>query len=92
VGSSVLEVDSLEPLFTTLYNMPIIPLTRFNNSIVMGSAIVTVVTAPLMFFLSRSIILKYRQTIVAKFKETKFWKAIKATSLYNWYYSYDKLY
>src|SRR5690606_22747222 len=32
VGRNVLEMESLQGIFTTLYNMPIIPYTRFNNS------------------------------------------------------------
>src|SRR6185437_11476557 len=35
IGSAVLEMDSLHDLFTAMYNMPLVPLTRFNNSIVM---------------------------------------------------------
>jgi uncharacterized protein (TIGR03546 family) len=92
VGSTVLESDSLESIFTTLYNMPIIPLTRFNNSVVMGSAVVTILLSPVVFFLSRSLIVKYRATIVARFRQTKFWKAVQATSLYKWYATYENLY
>ncbi|MGE4132536.1 MAG: TIGR03546 family protein [Bdellovibrionales bacterium] len=92
VGSSVLEIPSLQGLYTTLYNMPIVPLTRFNNTIVMGSGVVTVICFPFVFFGSRVLVMKYRVTVVEKFKQTKLWKAIKATSLYNWYYKYDNLY
>ncbi len=92
IGTAVLEMNGLAPLFTQMYNMPLVPLTRFNNSIVMGSAVLTIALSPVIYFISLYIILKYRQIILARFKETKFWKAIKATSLYNWYYSYDKLY
>jgi len=35
---------------------------------------------------------KYRETVLARIKQTKAWKAVQATSLYKWYYSYDKLY
>lgn len=90
VGSAVLQMDALQGLFTTLYNMPIVPLTRFNNSIVMGSAVITIILAPFVFFTARKAILKYRETVVARFKETKAWKLMKATSLYNWYCTYDK--
>lgn len=89
-GRAVLGAEGLTPLWTALYNMPIVPLTRFNNSIVMGSGIVAILLFPLIFFVSRSLILKYRAVIVARFKETKIWKAVKATSLYQWYYSYEK--
>jgi len=90
VGSKVLEIQSLQNFFTSLYNMPIIPYTRFNNSIVMGSAVVTFALSPLVFIASQYFIIKYREQIVERFKKTKFWKAIEATSLYQWYYKYDQ--
>jgi len=92
VGGAILEMDSLQGLFTTLYNMPIVPLTRFNNSIVMGEGVLTIILSPIVYFVSLHLILKYRETVVARFKTTKFWKAIQATSLFKWYYSYDKLF
>lgn len=90
VGSKVLEVESLQALFTTLYNMPLIPFTRFNNSIVMGSAVITFALAPLVFILSQIFINKYREIVVARFRETKVWKGIEATKFYQWYYKYDQ--
>lgn len=92
VGSSVLLSESLEPIFTTLYNMPIVPLTRFNNSIVMGSAVVTILLSPFVFIGSRILIIKYRATVVARFRQTKFWKAMQATAFYKWYVTYENLY
>jgi uncharacterized protein (TIGR03546 family) len=90
VGSAALEAPSLQGLWTHLYNMPIVPLTRFNNSIVMGSGIVTVVLSPVVFFAGRALVVKYRETVVARLKETKPWKMLKATSLYGWYLTYEK--
>ena len=90
VGSHVLEMNSLNGFFTTLYNMPIIPYTRFNNSIVMGSAVVTFTLSPFVFIASQKMIIKYRETILARFKETKLWKAVEATKFYQWYYKYDQ--
>lgn len=92
IGKSILEQESLRELFVEMYNMPIIPLTRFNNSIVMGSLVLTVLLAPFAFFIFRSLIIKYRVLVVDRFKQTKAWKVFAATSLYNWYCKYDKLY
>jgi uncharacterized protein (TIGR03546 family) len=92
VGKEVLTSPGLAPLFTSLYNMPIVPMTRFNNTIVMGSGIVSLLLTPVIFFLSLKLIHKYRATVVARFKQTKYWKAIQATSLYKWYYTYENLY
>lgn len=92
IGSMVLEISALQGLFTTMYNVPLLPLTRFNNSIVMGSAVVTILLSPVVYFLSLFLIVKYRVTVVEKFKQTKFWKAVQATSFYKWYYTYENLY
>ncbi len=92
LGIAVLEMEALKPLLTEMYNMPLIPLTRFFNSMVMGSAIISILLAPVVYFTSRILIDKYRETVVARFKQTKFWKAVKATSFYGLYAKYDQLY
>ncbi len=90
VGRNVLEMQSLEPFLTKLYNMPLIPFTRFNNSIVMGSAVITFALSPIVFIISQRLIIKYRETVLARFKTTKAWKAVEATKFYQWYYKYEQ--
>lgn len=91
-GEAILTMEGLSGLFTTLYNMPIVPMTRFNNTIVMGAGVISLALFPVVFFLGRILVQKYRKTVVEKIKQTKFWKALKATSLYKWYFKYDELY
>lgn len=91
-GSFILQMQSLKPLFTTLYNMPIVPYTRFNNSIVMGSGIVALLLSPVIYIGSKILVIKYRKIVVERIKETKLWKALKATSIYQWYFKYDQYY
>jgi len=92
LGRAVLETPSLRPLFTELYNMPLVPMTRFNNSIVMGSMVVGALLVIPAFFIFRALIVKYRETVVARFKGTKIWKTFAATKIYNWYTKYQELY
>ena len=92
IGRNVLETEGLRPLFVQMYNMPLVPLTRFNNSIVMGSMVMSAVLAIPAFFVFRSMILKYRVAVVDRFRQTKLWKAFAATKIYNWYTTYEKLY
>jgi len=89
LGYEILTMPSLQSLFTELYNMPIIPFTRFNNTIVMGSGILGLAFFPILFFLFKNLVEKYRVTVVARFKETKFWKYFQLTSFYKWYCTYD---
>ncbi len=92
VGRTVLEAQALRPLLTELYNMPLVPLTRFNNSIVMGSGVVALAAAPVVFVASKWLISAYRAKVVARFESTSLWKAVKATSMYKWYVKYDELF
>ncbi len=92
VGKVILENKSLRPLFISMYNMPFVPLTRFNNSIVMGAGVISILLLPFAIIIFRILIIKYRVTVVARFQQTKFWKLVKATSFYKWYVKYNELY
>lgn len=92
LGRVVLEAESLRSIFTSLYNLPLVPMTRFNNSIVMGSFIFSLILVIPSFFIFRLMIEKYRATFVARFKQTKLWKAFHATKFYGLYSKYQELY
>lgn len=91
VGSVILEMDALRPLFTAMYNMPLVPLTRFYNSVTMGAGIISLLLAPLVFVGAKRLILLYRATVVARFKQSLWWKAWTGTTLFKWYANYEKL-
>lgn len=92
LGRAALEHEALRPLWSSMYNMPLIPMTRFNNSIVMGSFLISIILSPFLFFIFLNLIRHYRVKILTKIEETKFWKAFKATKLYDWYSKYNDLY
>jgi uncharacterized protein (TIGR03546 family) len=92
IGRFTLELSSFKGIFSTMYNMPIVPFTKFNNSVVMGSLVLSFILAPLVFVISKILIIKYRIAVFEKFKETKFFKGVKATGFYKWYAKYDSLY
>lgn len=92
LGRWILEMPSLRPLYIQLYNMPLVPLTRFNNSVVMGSGILAILLSPILFFASKKTIIKYRALIVKRFNDSKLWKAFSATGFYKWYNTYQSLY
>lgn len=92
IGQSVLEAESLRPLLTEMYNMPIVPMTRFNNSVVAGSLLISIILTPIAFFVFKKLVQQYRVQILNRFQQTKFFKAIKATKIYLWYQKYDNMY
>lgn len=92
LGRLVLEMEGFRPLFVQMYNMPLVPLTRFNNSIVMGSGVIGFALVIPAFFVFRILIEKYRVTVVARFKQSKVWKLWVGTTFYKWYTTYDSMF
>lgn len=92
IGKTILELPALRELWSSMYNVPILPMTRFNNSVVMGSFIISIVLCPLLFVVFKKLIVQYQNTVVQKFQSSKVWKAFKATKLYDLYTKYNDLY
>jgi uncharacterized protein (TIGR03546 family) len=92
LGRSILEAPGLRPLFVEMYNLPLLPMTRFNNSIIMGSGVIGFVLVVPAFFIFKKLIIKYQVTVLARLKGTKIWKAFAATKFYDWYTKYTELY
>jgi uncharacterized protein (TIGR03546 family) len=74
-------VPALEPLWTRLYNAPIAPLTRFNNTVLMGSLVSALLLLVPNFLAFRWFVRKYRESWNAKIQKYKVVKAMKASSL-----------
>ena len=91
LGRWILENETLRPLFVDLYNMPLVPLTRFNNSIIMGSGLLGFILFIPAYFIFLALVRQYRITVVARIKGTKIWKLMAATSFYKWYAKYQEL-
>jgi len=81
LGWAILNADSLRGLFTTLYNAPIAPLTRFNNTIVMGGLVAGLALWLPAFFGMRSFVSFYRAELAPKFIESGFYKAFQRLPL-----------
>jgi uncharacterized protein (TIGR03546 family) len=78
-------IDGLRPFWTMLYNAPVAPLTRFNNTVVMGSFVCAFVLAVPIYFGFKRLVIAYRKTIGARLEKTKLYRAIRHSSLVEWY-------
>jgi uncharacterized protein (TIGR03546 family) len=85
VGHALLSSPGLQGLWTALANTPGVPLTNFNNTIVLGSVVVWIVAWLPVFFLARWLVATYRATVFERLKRTKVFKAVTASKLYNLY-------
>src|SRR5947208_16194004 len=74
IGHTLLFTPALTPLFTSLYNMPIVPLTNFNNTVVLGSFMVAVVLAVPLYVAARLGVTRHRSTSVAPDRLSRFYQ------------------
>ena len=85
IGRTLLFTPSLTPLFTSLYNMPVVPLTNFNNTVTLGSLVFSVVFFLPLFFATRWGVTRYRATIGERVRQSKWYRTVTASKLYNIY-------
>jgi uncharacterized protein (TIGR03546 family) len=81
LGWEILHIEAARPFFTTLYNMPLAPFTRFYNTLVAGGLAAGVVLWLPVFFLGRGLVFAYRNTLAPKIRQSKLVKGIKEIPL-----------
>ncbi len=84
-GIWILENDGLQDTWTSMYNNELWAITKFYNTVVIGSFISALVLCVPMFPLTKIGVLQYRKHIHEKVMKTKFAKALKGTKLYSVY-------
>ncbi len=82
------EVPSLRATWIYLYNLPVVPWTRFNNSIILGSFVVGLALFIPAILIFRWLIGRYRDSVLKRLTSSKWFKAFKATSIYKLYNRY----
>jgi uncharacterized protein (TIGR03546 family) len=81
----LLGTPALTPLWTSLANTPVVPLTNFSNTVVLGSLVAWLVLAIPIYFLSRWGVGRYRATLYPKLQKSRVFQAVTASKLYNVY-------
>lgn len=85
VGRALLLHPSLQPMWTDWYNTPVLPLTNFNNSIVLGSVVVWLVFLVPLCLVFRWGVARYRERVYARLKQSRIFQVVTASRLYNLY-------
>lgn len=80
VGLLVLQSDMLQNFFTSLYNMPYMKLTNFNNTVVMGSVVLSLLAFPVLYMLMSMFVKAYREKIARFLHKVPF---VKHLGVYN---------
>lgn len=85
IGLTLLKADSLQGLWTSLYNTTWFRLNHLNNSIVMGSLFIALLLFVPLCFLLNWAIRRYRDHLLAWINKTPVMQALKASKLYAFY-------
>ena len=88
VGHAILTSTALRPIWIEAYNAAIIPFTRFNNTIVMGSLVISLILLYPVFHFAKYGVERYRADLAAKFQQWRIVKAVKMSRFYKYYQSY----
>ncbi|MDR4488287.1 MAG: TIGR03546 family protein [Nitrospirales bacterium] len=87
IGLAVLTAPALEGAWTALYQSVWWRLEHFNNSIVMGSLVFSVMLFIPVLLAGNLLIRRYRQHVLAWVQKTKIMQMLKASKLYQTYES-----
>jgi uncharacterized protein (TIGR03546 family) len=81
----LVDVSSLRGIWTSLYNAPIAPLTRFYNTVVLGSFVAAIVISPVVYFGMKRFVVSYRATVGARVERWKIYQIVSKSALVRWY-------
>lgn len=81
----LVDVPALKGLWITMYNTPILGLSKFNNTVVMGSLTVSLALLIPAYFAVKLFVVYYRQHIDAKMQKWKIVQMVKGSKIYSLY-------
>ena len=79
------QVTFLKEFWTSLYNAPIAPLTRFYNTVVMGSLAFALVFFFPIYFGMKKFVIQYRKHIGNRVEKLKIYQILKKSSVVRFY-------
>ncbi len=86
LGYALLTADGLAPLWTRLYNTPVVPWTAFNNTVLLGGLVAGLVLLFPVYLLGRRFGVYYNEKFRERVMNSKFVKSLKASFLLDWYF------
>jgi uncharacterized protein (TIGR03546 family) len=79
------DISALQGLWSSLYNAPVAPLTRFNNTVVLGSLLGSLVLFLPVYFGMRRFVLAYRTHLHTRIEKWKIYQVLSKSALVRWY-------
>jgi len=85
MGHGILTAGALNGIWTSFYNITLLRLAKFNNSIVMGSLVFSVIAFVPLLMLLNLLIRRYREHILTWVQNTRIMQLLKTSKLYSAY-------
>ena len=82
LGAVILSLPLLRGMFTGLYNLPLVPFTRFNNTVVMGGLVAGLVLFVPVFVLIRMLVGLYRRRLRERIAQSRLGQAVRRVPLF----------
>ncbi len=90
-GGMLLELEGMQKTYTSMYNNEWIALSRFYNTVVIGSFVVALLLVIPMFPLAKVFVHQYRKNIHERVQKWKLVRWFKGTKLYSIYSTYTRV-
>ncbi|MFN3135471.1 MAG: TIGR03546 family protein [Candidatus Kryptonium sp.] len=81
----LVDVEALREMWTSLYQAPVIPFTRFYNTVVMGSTVASILLFLPVYLSSKWLVKNYREKVDPHIQKLPFLKVVKASKIYQIY-------
>lgn len=86
LGYALLSAPALAPLWTKLYNLPVMPWTGFNNTVLLGGLVFGLLMFAPVYFGARKGAAVYNERFKTKVMNSKIVKGLKGSWLFDWYF------
>ncbi|NUO81204.1 TIGR03546 family protein [candidate division KSB1 bacterium] len=85
LGYAVLTLPALQGTWEALYNLPVAPLSRFNNTVVMGSFLGGLVLFAPVYVGMKKLVVSYRSGLEERIKKWKVVQSLRGSKIVEWY-------
>lgn len=85
IGLALLKAPALAGLWTALYDLPIVPLTRFNNTVVLGNLVLGLILFVPLYFAFLRFIAWYHANLAARVEKLKVVQWLKGLRIVQMY-------
>lgn len=81
----LVDLTSMKDIYTSLYNLPIFALSRYNNTVVIGSLAVSILLLIPNFLFMKYFVKYYREKIDPKLQKLKIVQIVRGSTFYRLY-------